>query len=82
MYLGRAYSLMNVLRARYISRRVKVQIYEIVIRPIVLHGSETSTLMKATEEKKTKDKRSLKKNMQPNQRRGHIKIPDKDKQKT
>lgn len=34
------YSLVNVVRSKYISGKAKVQIYKIVTRPIVMYGSE------------------------------------------
>jgi hypothetical protein len=38
------YALGSVLRARYISRKIKTNIYKTIIQPAVLFGSETRTL--------------------------------------
>jgi hypothetical protein len=38
------YALGRVLRARCISRKIKMNIYETIIQPVVLFNSETWTL--------------------------------------
>ena len=42
-----AYALNKVLTSRRVSRKTKLRIYNIMIRPIVLYGCETWTLTKA-----------------------------------
>ena len=40
----------GLLRSSYLNRKLKVLVYRVVIRPIVLYGSETWTLRKSDEE--------------------------------
>lgn len=44
------YSLMKVVRAKYISRKAEGHVYKTITSPIVLYGQETWALIKAIEE--------------------------------
>ena len=44
------YALQKLLRSSYLNRKLKILVYRVVIRPIVLYGSETWTLRKSDKE--------------------------------
>ena len=44
------YALSQYLRSRTLSRKIKIQIYETVIKPVVLYGAETWVLTKKDED--------------------------------
>ena len=40
------YALSKIMKARYISKKLKIRVYKTIIKPIVVYGSESWTLTK------------------------------------
>jgi len=45
------YELTKILGSRSLSRKIKIQLYITLLRPIITHGAETRTLRKTEENK-------------------------------